>query len=71
MRSVKSRSSSGLGTKFRQAPRTAPNRDGTAANSSFSVAPRASQNSSASAFTIQSAPKSVAASRAIRVTHSL
>ena len=37
IRSAKNRSSSGRGTKFRQAPRTAPKRPGTAASSSFSA----------------------------------
>ena len=38
MRSAKNRPSSGRGTNVRQAPRTAPNRSGTAANSSSKLA---------------------------------
>ena len=58
------------GTKWRQHPRTTPKREGTAPSTSFNDPPRGHQNSSASELITQSAPKSVAASRAIRVTHS-
>ena len=61
--------SSGRGRKWRQQPRTTPKRSGTAARTSFSVPPRGHQNSSASEWITQSAPCSVAARRAIRVTH--
>ena len=71
IRSAKNRSSSGRGTKLRQAPRTTPKRSGIAANSARKSPPRGHQNSSASVFRTQSAPNSTAASRAIRVTHSL
>ena len=48
--------------------RSAP---GTTSSTSFRLAPCGHQNSSASALITQSAPNSVAASRAIRVTHSV
>ena len=71
IRSAKRRSSSGRGTKLRHAPLTTPNRDGTASRTSFRLESWGHQNSSASVFSTQSAPKRVAASRAMRVTHSL
>jgi hypothetical protein len=43
---------------------------GIEASTSFSDSPRGHQNSSASLWITQSAPKSVAAMRAMRVTHS-
>ncbi len=66
MRSAKNAPSSGRGRKWRQQPRTTPNRAGTVASTSFSDPPRGHQNSSASELITQSAPWSVAASRAIR-----
>ena len=60
----------GPGEEVAPAPRTTPNRSGTAARTSFSDPSRGHQNSSASALTTQSASCSVAASRAMRVTHS-
>ena len=47
-----------------------PYRGGTASSTSDSEAPRGHQNSSASELITQSAPYWVAASRAMRVTHS-
>ena len=70
MRSAKNAPSSGRGRKWRQQPRTTPYRAGTVARTSFSDPPRGHQNSSASVWITQSAACSVAASRAIRVTHS-
>ena len=70
MRSAKKDPSSGRGRKWRQQPRTTPYRSGTVASTSFNDPPRGHQNSSASAWSTQSASCSVAASRAMRVTHS-
>ena len=63
-------SSPGLGQKTRRNAPTVPYRGGTAESTSESDAPRGHQNSSASELITQSAPYSVAASRAMRVTHS-
>ena len=71
IRSAKKSVSGGRGTKFLQAARITPYRSGTAASTSFKPEPRGHQNSSASAFSTQSAPCSLAASCAMRVTHSL
>ena len=71
IRSAKKRSSSGRGTKLRHAPRTTPKRCGNRREERLKSPPRGHQNSSASVLRTQSAPNSVAASRAIRVTHSL
>ncbi len=71
MRSAKNGWLSGRGTKFRHAARTTPWCGGTDSSTSRRLAPRGHQNSSASELITQSAPKSVAASRAMRVTHSL
>ena len=54
----------------RQNAWTIPYASGTAASTSFSDPPRGHQNSSASVLITQSAPYSVAARRAMRVTHS-
>ena len=69
MRSWNASCPSGRRTKWRHRPRTAPYRGGTAARISRIVPRLGHQNSSASQLITQSAPCSVAASRAIRVTH--
>src|SRR5205814_151022 len=71
IRSANDPGRSGLGAKLRHIPLTLPNRGGTAVNTSFSVPARGHQNSSASLLITQSAPKSVAAIRAMRVTTSI
>ena len=70
IRSAKNLPSSRTGTNGRETACTTPYLSGTAANTSFREPPRGHQNSSASLRSTQSASCSVAARRAIRVTHS-
>ena len=71
MRSAKNPVSPGRGRKFRISALTVWNRRGTSARTSLIGAPCEHQNSSASLLITQSALKSVAASRAMRETHSI
>ena len=70
MRSSNERPSSGTGTKWRTNDWTSPYRRGIEPSTSGSEPPRGHQNSSTSPLITQSAPCSLAARRAMRVTHS-
>ena len=70
IRSWNGRPSSGTGTKWRTNDWTSPYRRGIVPSTSGSEPPRGHQNSSTSPLITQSAPCSVAARRAMRVTHS-